>query len=116
MGQPRCGRRLGPLLRQLKWVNLGGGYLLEEGRDLGPLCEAVQLLQRRQRGAVQKTQYQTQTAEGLRESSHTTPECRRKGDADMAHIAADSFPQRHAADEFGIAVEDKHDADANPYE
>lgn len=43
----RLDRRLSPLFRQLKWVNLGGGYLLEQGRDLGPLCEAVQLLQRR---------------------------------------------------------------------
>lgn len=43
----RLDRELGPLLARLKWVNLGGGYLLEEQTDLEPLCEAVHLLTRR---------------------------------------------------------------------
>lgn len=43
----RLTRRIGPLLGQLDWVNLGGGYLLEPGYDPEPLCEAVDLLRRR---------------------------------------------------------------------
>lgn len=38
---------LAPLLARLKWVNLGGGYLLDKGQDRGPLCEAVHLLKSR---------------------------------------------------------------------
>ncbi len=33
------------LLRQCRWINLGGGYLLEENTDLSAFREAVQLLQ-----------------------------------------------------------------------
>ena len=33
------------LLRQCRWVNLGGGYLLDDNTDLSPFREAVQLLQ-----------------------------------------------------------------------
>jgi len=40
-------RHLAPLLGRLKWINLGGGYLLEPGQDRGPLCEAVHLLKSR---------------------------------------------------------------------
>lgn len=36
--------KLGPLLGQLEWVNLGGGYLFREGTDLAPLNEAIALL------------------------------------------------------------------------
>lgn len=45
-------RHLAPLLGRLKWMNLGGGYLLEEETDLGPLCEAVHLLTSRYGVAV----------------------------------------------------------------
>lgn len=37
-------RHLGALMSRLSWVNLGGGYLLRPGLDLGPLGEAVRLL------------------------------------------------------------------------
>jgi carboxynorspermidine decarboxylase len=33
------------LLRQCRWINLGGGYLLEENTDLSAFRDAVQLLQ-----------------------------------------------------------------------
>ena len=33
------------LLEQCRWINLGGGYLLDENTDLSPFREAVQLLQ-----------------------------------------------------------------------
>ncbi len=33
------------LLRQARWINLGGGYLFGEDTDLTPLCRAVGLLQ-----------------------------------------------------------------------
>lgn len=35
------------LLRQVQWINLGGGYLFGEDMDLTPLCRAVGLLQDR---------------------------------------------------------------------
>ncbi len=37
-------RHLSKLLKQVEWVNLGGGYLFEDGCDLDPLFEAVALL------------------------------------------------------------------------
>ena len=37
--------RLGPLLRGLEWINLGGGYVWDEKADFGPLQEAVELLE-----------------------------------------------------------------------
>lgn len=37
-------RRLEPMLAGLEWINLGGGYLWDEGTDFGPLQEAVDLL------------------------------------------------------------------------
>lgn len=43
----RLDKYLGPLLGRLEWVNLGGGYLLDEAEDCGPLYEAVHLLQSR---------------------------------------------------------------------
>lgn len=36
--------RLDPLLRRLKWINLGGGYLFLDAEDLAPLHDAVKLL------------------------------------------------------------------------
>ncbi len=36
--------RLEGLLRRMKWINLGGGYLLDSIADLRPLYEAVRLL------------------------------------------------------------------------
>jgi carboxynorspermidine decarboxylase len=39
--------RLDPLLRSLRWINLGGGYLLSDPAMFGPLYEAVRLLQER---------------------------------------------------------------------
>lgn len=33
------------LLKQCRWINLGGGYLLDDNTDLSPFREAVQLLQ-----------------------------------------------------------------------
>ena len=38
---------LGHVLSQVKWVNLGGGYLFDEGADLGPLTEAAGLIRDR---------------------------------------------------------------------
>lgn len=40
----RLHRTVGPLLSQLEWINLGGGYLFKREVDLTPLCEAVELL------------------------------------------------------------------------
>jgi carboxynorspermidine decarboxylase len=42
--------RLGPLLDRLRWIDLGGGYLLQDVEDMGPLHEAVQRM--RARGLV----------------------------------------------------------------
>ncbi len=39
--------RLGHVLSQVKWVNLGGGYLFDEGANLDPLREAASLLRDR---------------------------------------------------------------------
>ena len=39
--------RLGHVLSQVKWVNLGGGYLFDEGADLDPLREAASLIRDR---------------------------------------------------------------------
>ena len=36
---------LGPLLAELQWVNLGGGYLFDQVGDPGPLIEAVDVLE-----------------------------------------------------------------------
>ena len=36
---------LGELLAEMKWVNLGGGYLFDEAEDLSPLLEAIALLE-----------------------------------------------------------------------
>ncbi|MDA8366137.1 MAG: hypothetical protein M0Z62_04155 [Actinomycetota bacterium] len=36
--------QLDPMLRRLKWVNLGGGYLFRDARDHTPLRKAVSLL------------------------------------------------------------------------
>lgn len=36
--------RLDPLLRRVRWVNLGGGYLFRDSGDLEPLHDAVKLL------------------------------------------------------------------------
>ena len=36
---------LGPLLANLKWVNLGGGYLFDQAGDAGPLIEAIDMLE-----------------------------------------------------------------------
>ena len=39
--------RLGDLLRKIEWVNLGGGYLFEEGTaDIEPFVESVEILSR----------------------------------------------------------------------
>lgn len=37
--------RLDPLLRRVRWVNLGGGYLFQESTDVAPLRKAVTLLE-----------------------------------------------------------------------
>ena len=42
--------RIGHVLSQVKWVNLGGGYLFDEGANLDPLREAASLIRDR-RGA-----------------------------------------------------------------
>ena len=39
--------RIGPILSQVKWVNLGGGYLFNEGANVGPLSEAASLIRDR---------------------------------------------------------------------
>lgn len=36
---------LGGLLAEMRWVNLGGGYLFDEAEDLSPLLEAIALLE-----------------------------------------------------------------------
>ena len=35
---------LGPLLKALKWINIGGGYIFAEGADVTPFHKAVRLL------------------------------------------------------------------------
>ena len=37
--------RLGGLLAEMKWINLGGGYLFDEAEDLSPLLEAIALIE-----------------------------------------------------------------------
>ena len=44
--------RIGPVLSQVKWVNLGGGYLFNEGANVGPLSEAASLIRDRYRAEV----------------------------------------------------------------
>ncbi len=39
--------RLGGWLAQIRWINLGGGYLFREASDLGPLHETLDLLRSR---------------------------------------------------------------------
>ena len=39
--------RLGPILDQIEWINLGGGYLFEDGMDFASLHEAVKILQQK---------------------------------------------------------------------
>ena len=39
--------RVGPILSQVEWVNLGGGYLFDEGANVGPLAEASSLIRKR---------------------------------------------------------------------
>ena len=39
--------RLGHVLPHVKWVNLGGGYLFDEGADIDPLNEAANLIRDR---------------------------------------------------------------------
>ncbi len=39
--------RIGQVLSQVKWVNLGGGYLFDEGAELGPLRDAANLIRDR---------------------------------------------------------------------
>ncbi len=39
--------RLGPLLHQIDWINLGGGYLFDDRTDFAPLQEAVYRLRER---------------------------------------------------------------------
>ena len=41
----RClDKTISPLLKQVQWINLGGGYYFDEGMDYEPLEEAVDLL------------------------------------------------------------------------
>lgn len=39
--------RLAPMLHELEWINLGGGYRWDEATDFGPLQEAIELLTNR---------------------------------------------------------------------
>ena len=39
-------------LKSLKWINLGGGYLLDEDVDLKPLLETIFLLNRKYKQTV----------------------------------------------------------------
>ena len=39
--------RIGQVLSQVEWVNLGGGYLFNEGANVGPLSEAASLIRDR---------------------------------------------------------------------
>ena len=41
----RLDTRLGDLLRRIRWVNLGGGYLFDDGADIETFCQAVDFLQ-----------------------------------------------------------------------
>lgn len=38
---------LGPVLDQIEWINLGGGYLFEDGMDFASLHEAAKILQQK---------------------------------------------------------------------
>ncbi len=40
----RLHSELGKLLQQVKWINLGGGYLFDGSEDLPALYEAVEFL------------------------------------------------------------------------
>ncbi len=40
----RLDSKIGGLLRQVKWINLGGGYLFDNAGDLAPLYRTVQFL------------------------------------------------------------------------
>ena len=44
--------RIGQVLSQVEWVNLGGGYLYNEGANVGPLSEAASLIRDRYRAEV----------------------------------------------------------------
>ena len=44
--------RIGQVLSQVEWVNLGGGYLFNEGANVGPLSEAASLIRDRYRAKV----------------------------------------------------------------
>lgn len=37
-------KRLAPMMHELEWINLGGGYQWDEATDFGPLQEAIELL------------------------------------------------------------------------
>jgi carboxynorspermidine decarboxylase len=45
-------RELGPLLRSMRWINLGGGYLLNDPATFGRLYETVRRLQDRYQATV----------------------------------------------------------------
>jgi carboxynorspermidine decarboxylase len=45
-------QEIAPLLKQIAWLNLGGGYLFAEAEDLRPLSEAINLLRDRYRCSV----------------------------------------------------------------
>ena len=38
---------LSPLLLRIKWINLGGGYLINEAERMDDLCKAIELLKRK---------------------------------------------------------------------
>ena len=44
--------RIGSVLSQVEWVNLGGGYLFDEGVNIGQLSEATSLIRDRHGGDV----------------------------------------------------------------
>ena len=44
--------RIGSVLSQVKWVNLGGGYLFNEGMNVAPLVKAASLIRDRYGGEV----------------------------------------------------------------
>ena len=43
----RLDSRIGHVMSQVKWVNLGGGYLFDEGAELGPLRDAASVIRDR---------------------------------------------------------------------
>jgi carboxynorspermidine decarboxylase len=45
-------RELDPLLHSMRWINLGGGYLLNDPATFGPMYEAVRFLRDRYSAAV----------------------------------------------------------------